>query len=99
VKIVDDPGNYYTPEEFWKEYVDDNVDGKSGEQFYLAEINMAKRKEAGLEPDPYDVIMTVPQAEKAYERAKNMGFYEWHEYKGVSLDNLPYVFMLYSDFQ
>ena len=75
-KIVNEYGEEMTPEEFWKEYVDDMSKGFNGEQYCNYELERAKAKEKGELEDKYNLFMTVYQAMNYYEESKKD---DWHE--------------------
>ena len=75
-KIVNEYGQEITPEEFWKEYVDDMSDGMNGKQYCEYELDRAKAKEEGKIEDKFNFYMTVSQARQHYEDGLKHNWYE-----------------------
>ena len=80
-------GDELTPEQFWKEYVEDFKDGFGGKEYAQSEIDRAIAKEKGEIEDKFNFILTVSQAKQWYHEAEQRNFYEEQFDKdGNSLD-------------
>ena len=104
-KIVNEYGEEMTPEEFWKEYVDDMSDGMNGELYCKLELEKAYAKEEGKIEDKFDFYMTVSQARQHYEDGLKHNWYEAQicTYNGMNeeipYDKLNYRFSYSTDFR
>lgn len=69
-------GDELTPEQFWKEYVEDCKNGITGKEYAQSEIDRAIAKENGEIEDRFNFIQTVHGARCSYSMAANHNFYE-----------------------
>jgi hypothetical protein len=69
-------GDELTPEQFWREYVEDFKDGFGGKEYAQDQIDKAIAKERGEIEDKFGFIPTVSQARNEYNVAECRNFYE-----------------------
>ena len=69
-------GEELTPEQFWKEYVEDFKEGFGGKEYAQSEIDRAIVKENYEIEDKFNFIPTVSQAKLLYYEAEQRNFYE-----------------------
>lgn len=97
-KIETEYGDELSIEQFWKDFVDSHSNGFSGQAYAEFELKRAHEKVNKNLEDPFDLIMTIPQAEHYYINAKEYNWYECKYYTKQNDNKCMQVLIPYDSF-